>query len=131
MTVASIQYNDVGRIYFYFHMFLKFKENLYACQPSEHPPDRGGNCQTFRWEQQGQHYSTVQYNVGVEPTVILYTSIINHHAGTGQQTKQETENTMNLDTAQFSYIGLGSDSCQYFRMYYIVIFLAIKCFAQD
>ena len=70
---------------------------------------------------QGQHYSTVQYNVGEKPTVILYTSIINHHAGTGQQTKQEeTKNTMNLDTAQFSSIGLGSDSCQYFHTRYVL-----------
>ena len=27
-----------------------FKKNLYASRPSEHPPVRGGNVKTFRWD---------------------------------------------------------------------------------
>ena len=45
-----------------------------------------------------------QYNVGKRPIVILYT-YINRHAGTPSKT--EATDTMNLDTTNFRYIGIG------------------------
>ena len=67
-----------------------FKGKYECIRPSEHPPVRGGNVKTFRWDHRlqiqnlfmafngfpdgiivtllGQHYNT-----GEKPTVILYT----------------------------------------------------------
>ena len=60
-----------------------------ACRPSEHPPVRGKNVNTFRWDHRLQRQKKTlhgiqtdspivvtlgqQYNVGEKPTVILYT----------------------------------------------------------
>ena len=63
----------------------------------------------------GNTIGSTVYDVGEKPTVILYT-YINRHAGTPEQRQNDT---MNLDTAQFCYIGIGigSDGCQhYFRV---------------
>ena len=81
------------------HWFLK--KNLSASRPSEHPPVRRENVETFRWDHRLQRPNLFhgiqkgspmvvtlgqQYNVGEKPTVILLTNI-NRHAGTPNKTK--------------------------------------------
>ena len=82
-----------------------FKENLNASRPSEHPPVRGENAKTFRWDHRlqtqtsswhlngfpdGSNIIGSFFNNGEKPTVILYT-YVNRHAGTQTKSKNKTE----------------------------------------
>ena len=86
------------------HCFCFLKKNQNAPRSSEHPPVRGENVKTFRWDHRLQiqnlfmafkrvplWYTVVtlgqQYNIGEKPTVILYT-YINRHAGTPEKQRK-------------------------------------------
>ena len=68
-----------------------------ASRPSEHPPVRGENIKTFRWDHKLRGIETgspmvvnlgQQFNIGDKPTVILYT-YINRDAGAPNKTKEK------------------------------------------
>ena len=81
-----------------------FNKNLNASRPSEHPPVRGGNVKTFRWDHRLQIQKKKlrniltgspmvvtlgQYHVGEKPTVILLYPYL--HGSPCRDTKQKTK----------------------------------------
>ena len=86
---------------------LKRKHN--ASRPSEHTLVREKHVKPFRWDHRLQRQNLLrllygsptvvtlgqQYNVGEKPTVILYTSYINRHAGTPNK-KRKHNNKNNV-----------------------------------
>ena len=100
----GVQYRKATREYTnccMLHRYIIFN-CLKRNRPSEHPPVRGENVKTFRWDHRLQRQNLFMafkrvplcmvvtlgqlYNVGEKPTVILYT-YINRHAGTPHQNK--------------------------------------------
>ena len=94
------------RVYGTLKQVICLKKNLNASRPSEHPPVRGKNVKTFRWDHirlQRQNlfmafkrvprwYILIvtlgqQCNIGEKPVLMLYANI-NRHAGTPDKTKQ-------------------------------------------
>ena len=79
-------------------MFLFLKKNSIASRPSEHTPSQGEKIKTFWWDNRLQIQNLFMpfkrvsrwYNTEEKPTVMLYTYIINRHAGTPDKNKTKT-----------------------------------------
>ena len=90
---------------------LILKKNQNTPRPSEHPPVRGENIKTFRWDHRLQIQNLFmafkrvplsmvvtlgqQCNTGANPTVILYT-YINRHAGTPEKQRRQNSTSSNI-----------------------------------